>query len=244
MPLDRAPGVRLVCFGHVGAVRLLSPPPLLPLPGREPVRAWQRAAGRGSPPPVRTSVTHLPQFPPCYSPSAGPAASAWRRAALTKLLQGRLVQPPPSPRERGHRAPLGAVTEGAGHGSQPWGRWLRQRGACPRPECCHTCANVRGCASAHTHACAQLRVSARRVSVCKHARTRGSECGERAPMSTHTECACAHAHARECAWDCAWMSVHERECVGMSVCGRTLKSSTAPSSPALGHRVNPGMFAG
>lgn len=64
-------------------------------------------------------------------------------------------------------------------------------------------------------------------------------------MSTHTwECACARAHTRECAWDCAWMSVHERECVGMSVCGRTLKSSTAPSCPALGHRVNPGTFAG
>lgn len=143
------------------------------------------------------------------------------------------------------QSPARSVTEGAGRGSQPWGRWLRQRGACPRPVCCRTCANVRGCASARTHACAQLRVSARRVSVCKHARTRGGERGERAPMSTHTwECACARAHTRECAWDCAWMSVHERECVGMSVCARTLKSSTAPSSPALGHRVNPGMFAG
>lgn len=173
MPLDRAPGVRLVCFGHVGAVRLLSPPPLLPLPGREPVRAWQRAAGRGSPPPGRTSVTHLPQFPPCYSPSAGPAASAWRRAALTKLLQGRLVQPPPSPRERGHRAPLGAVTEGAGRGSQPWGRWLRQRGAWPAsrvlPHVCE-CAGV--CVCTHTRMCtiARERTACERLQARTHAR--------------------------------------------------------------------------
>lgn len=173
MPLDRAPGVRLVCFGHVGAVRLLSPPPLLPLPGREPVRAWQRAAGRGSPPPGRTSVTHLPQFPPCYSPSAGPAASAWRRAALTKLLQGRLVQPPPSPRERGHRAPLGRRDRRRRSRLTAVGALAPAAGSVPTsrvlPHVCE-CAGV--CVCTHTRMCAiaRERTACERLQARTHAR--------------------------------------------------------------------------
>lgn len=169
----------------------------------------------------------------CLETSRSQEAPSGSPSAASSLPSRERTQSPARRRDRRRRSRLTAVGALApAAGSVPASRVL--------PHVCE-CAGV--CVCTHTRMCA----IARERTACERlqARTRGGERGERAPMSTHTwECACARAHTRECAWDCAWMSVHERECVGMSVCGRTLKSSTAPSCPALGHRVNPGMFAG
>lgn len=171
MPLDRAPGVRLVCFGHVGAVRLLSPPPLLPLPGREPVRAaGSRERVTASRPDLRhpsSSVSSL-LLPIrrtsrlCLETSRSHEAPSGSPSAASSLPSRERTQSPARRRDRRRRSRLTAVGALApAAGSVPASRVL--------PHVCE-CAGV--CVCTHTRMCtiARERTACERLQARTHAR--------------------------------------------------------------------------